>query len=254
MLAEFLAKIENLFNKAQGVQVLKPEGEASNRFYLHNHQSGQGEFHDIAAKPRQHAASDLTAVAEFAKANEGAAVWYSRNKVVCVADDSTFRRNTITLTLQPSVQVQLLQRLETNQHAYPQKEFVKLLRTTFANNLSGNLLEIVRRVKFRVDQSGESVVAHGKASIGKSVEAELTGAGVLPEYVAFNVPAFASGYQSLNHSVRCALEPDAATQTFQLIPIPGEVERVMCEAEAGIHDSLLSLLDGKDVPVYYGVP
>jgi hypothetical protein len=137
--------------------------------------------------------------------------------------------------------------------SYKQADFVRLLRITFAGCLgpAGNLLEIVRKIQFRVNQAGRSEVQHGKASIGKSLEAELTGAGALPEEVVFQVPIFESGFQDLE-MVGCALEVDPQTETFQLIPYPRSIEEALSVAEERLGAELTASLEG--VRVFHGVP
>lgn len=256
MLKEFVEFIAQQAVKAAGPQILKPESEPDH-VYLLTRPDGTVERRDADPEPREHKAGDLEALTDWAKAlpEPGKSVaWYHRSAVVLVADDRT-RRDTVTLELTLSPQVLTLQQFESRAQAFKHADFMKLLRVTFADCLgrSGNLLEILKKVNFSAGKLAESSVGHAKASVGRTLESQVTGTAAIPERVELDVPVFVGALDNLRCVVRCALEPDGATETFSLIPLPGQLEAGIRTAEERIGVILHADLKGV-APVYYGRP
>jgi hypothetical protein len=138
---------------------------------------------------------------------------------------------------------------------FDQKAFIKLLRIDLAGCLgpAGNLLDVVRQVKFKQHQSGEGVIQHGKASVGRAIQSELTGAGTIPEEATLDVPVFAGPLARRRYRVDCAIEVDPATEKFQLIPFPGAVEAAICAAEKEVGVDLETAV-ASEAAIYYGTP
>ncbi len=253
--AEFVKAIGDMALKAGAPSFVAPGQEPSGVYYIRDQ---GGELKLVHAEPpyRQHQAGDLSAVVEFAKrfAENTPVIWYHRDKVVCVIDDNN-RRDAVTLPLDLSVQVLTLRQWEKNQPYLPQATAVLTLRTVFESclGMAGGLIDVLRKVKFRTTADGSGEVQHGKASVGRAIESEITGAGAIPEYVAFDVPIFGN---ALAHrgTIRCALEPNPAAGSVAFIPLPGEIEKAVAKAEGEIRDDLGELLGDAKVPVYYGRP
>lgn len=211
---------------------------------------------------RAHRASDLTAIAEKAKlafeAAEVPEVWYSRNGVTLFLDDN--RRDRVDLPLSLSKPLVQLIELQTRGGAMRQEQLLKMLRITFRDCLAtaGNLVNVVRKVQFGVNQSGESELQHGKQSVGKKLTAELTGTDILPEFFTLTVPVFENpAFASASYGVECALEPDPQTQTFQVIPIPGRIEKAVAEGERRLGIMIgeaLAEAGADSVAVFFGTP
>lgn len=264
MLAELFDKVVEQAEEANFPKVIKPEGEPDHVYYLFTAQ-GVGTRHEAEPKPRNHTAGDITTLVRFVDAytvsgdeTAQAELWFSRSKVVCHIDTDT-RRDKVTLPLIPSKQIQLLGALEASPKAMDQKKFLAFLRIDLANAAGAALTNAVRHLKFRSSAEGSSSVTHGKASIGKSLEAQLTGEGTIPEEVYIHVPVFAGYMGQRSFVVSCALEIDADAQLFSLIPFPGETERAIREGEAFVGDTLHGALAdagiGDDrVEVLYGTP
>jgi hypothetical protein len=252
MLHEALKYVIDEARKSAEARVIKPPDEPAGIYYV-QHPDGTIKLMKAAPPLAHHVALDLSAVADFAVANEQSQVWYSREKVVCVLDDAD-RRETVTLTLEFSPQLRELQKLERSPTPMDQRAIVYLLRTTFKRCLgrAGNLLETLRAVRFNSNAAGEGVVAHGKSSVGKRLEQEITGVNALPEYVTLEVPVFTNATLAKLFAVECALEPDAANGNFKLVPLPNEIERAVTESEFAIAQGLGALL-GKDFGrMHYG--
>lgn len=241
--------------RARQPEILKPPAEPDH-IYLMQDSEGEWLRNEADPKPRNHIARDLSAIIDFAgRATEGepSAVWYSREKVVCVLDDST-RRDTVTLPLPYSPQLKALMGVERT--AFDQKGIILFLRVTLKACLGQcpDLIETLRRVKFDNGMVIDSAVNHGRSSIGKEIRSEITGAKVIPEYVRLDVPIFESGFPQLRFPVEVAIDPDPSTAQFKLLPIPGEIERAIAAAEASIGEQLQNALSEAHADVLYGVP
>jgi hypothetical protein len=228
--------------------------------------------------PRKHAARDMSAIIEFAEQSAGrvrakddaddegsdddcdivgtinfARVWYDREGVSVILDDKT-RRDSIRLPLVLSDQIKTLQQMATSRAAMKQRDLILLLRTTFAGCLgpAGNFLEVIRKLKFVNNQSGEVTIGTGKISVGRQVEMEVTGSSIIPEAITLQVPVFTNGFTFL-HNVQVVVDVDPATETLRLIPPAQEIERAIVAAEAEIGRTLREHLgDLATVAVHFG--
>mgnify|MGYP001560667198 CR=1 FL=1 len=252
MLAELLNGIVELGRESGGLKIV-PEPN-SHRYYLHDVSAGTHELAETPPTARAHRASDFETIVALARKNkDGAVVWYSRGGIVLLVDDET-RRDRVTLSFELSPQIAALQLLEKQQRAMTQSDLRNLLRRVFKNCLSqsGNIIELISNLKFTVATDGRSEVSQGKSSIGKALEAQLTGQSVIPEYITLSVPVFVAAY-IVPQSVQCVLDLEPTNQTFQLIPVAGELEKAITAAERAVGESLISELD-REVPVYFGTP
>lgn len=204
-------------------------------------------------EPRDHEAGNLTAIIQFASAMDVPAVWYSRKAVVCLCDDET-RRDRVTLKLELSPQVKQLMAFESSPRQLKQAELVLLLRTTFGACLApaGEILAAVRVLKFTSSGSGQSAINHGSVSVGKSLKQEMAGEKPLPETISLEVPIFSNASLPWTARVQVAIDVDAPTETFKLIPLPLEIERAIAFGERKIHEALDEKM--KNVAIFYGAP
>ena len=209
-----------------------------------------GSFERVTAIPRSrsHAVSDIASLVRaltdcsqldtraFTTGGQPAeskhAIWYGRNEVVGIFDDAV-RFDRVSLELGVSPQVESLQQLENTQVWKDQKGLLRFLRHDMADCLgqSDGIIATVRAVKFYVNQSGEATRSQGKASIGNKIEAELTGAGALPEYIVFSVPVFANPQVTIMQNIGCSLDVDEMAQKFCIQPVPMAIEQAISAAE-----------------------
>jgi hypothetical protein len=251
MLKEAIEYVVGEARDSQAAKVFTAPQEPEGVYYL---QKPDGTVEKVTADAPliRHTAADLSAVVEFAA--DGSEIWYSREKVVCVIDRDS-RRESVTLTLELSPQLKELQKLEANPRNLDQRQIVYLLRTTFRRCLgrAGNLLDVLRSIRFNSQAAGEGVVQHGKASIGKTLKQEITGTDNLPEYFVLEVPVFTNASLAQVFPVECALEPDAATQSFKIIPLPNEIEGAVAGGERMIAQLLSAALGDEAMQhVHYG--
>lgn len=260
--------LEELF-KAIGLQAQHAAGPKI--VPLHGHDKTiiqKGETYEVVDLPpdhRRHVAHDLTAVVAFAlrydetqeecDAERAAnpSVWYDRTQVTCLLDDSD-RRDQIALTLRYTPQMSFFIGLDSGDlKGFEQFDLILKLRTLLKPCLSDDLFAAsLRRLDWGVKTNVTGETAHGKASVGKSIRTEVSGAAAIPEYVTFRMPVWAAGYDA-TAEVECAIELDAQTCRVKLIPIPGCIEGELQRAEAELGGRLRADL-GKDAAIYYGRP
>lgn len=211
--------------------------------------------------PLDHAADDLPTLAAVAKAWTGGAVvavWYDRSNVQAVATHSGSEPpDTCTVTLEPSAQLQKLAEWRAaGKQFVTQKEFVLLLRTLFHGcwNAHPTLLDTVRKLRVQSASDAASEVQRGKVSLGKSMVAEMSGVGDIPERVTFEVPVFAGPAVRATAEVRMVLDPDAESGQLLVVVLPDEIDRAYAVGEDRAQTMLDGLLEGVEIPVYHGRP
>jgi hypothetical protein len=269
MFKEFLEYLSKQAVKAASTKVVKPPGEPAHVYWLDDRQNGLKQC-VAEPTPRNHQASNLKTIIDLAKDfglnsdgeqsvdDNGSAinetvVWYNRNKIVLIANDET-RRDRVTFNLAISPQLQFLMALEKNKPAWKQAALVLHLRTTLRDCQSAcsSFIETIRRLKWTSGEDGGATVQHGKMSVGRSITAQLTGEGNIPEYVVFDTPIFEKGFPEIIGHIECAVEPQPDTQQIQLIPVAGGIERAICDAENRIGARLAE--EVAPLSVYCGEP
>lgn len=261
MIREGIQEIVKLAVEGAKPTIFRAEAEPEHIYYL-TKPNGEVERVEAEPEPRSHTVYDLlslaTMVKEFAPTEEGGgypvAVWVSREGVTAILDDST-RRDTVTLPLKVSPQMALLGQWAGSIVWQEQTKLVQTLRIYLARFMeSGVTVDLFRRLKFRVAQSGEKVVEHGRASIGKSLEAELTGTNTLPTDITVYIPAFSGPLSEVYISVRLLVEVDAQNERIALVPEAGSVEGAWGRVEEELRKRVEEVLEGVDCSIYRGKP
>lgn len=252
MFVEALKFLAEQAEKASVPFILKPEAEPDHIYYIN------GDIQVAKPNPRQHTAADLSAIIAVASdpANPNAEVWYSAAGVVCVLDADT-RRDHVVLPLAFSPQLKEILSWGDKSKPFGQRELILKLRTMFKRSLdqSPGLLDLLRSLKFTASSVTGSNISSNKSSVGKSIEAEVTGAAALPDEFWLSVPVFAGGaFRPIEAKVDVAIEMDAVAQTFTLHPVPGTVAQQVALAEGVIGETLRAELKSTPAKVYYGNP
>jgi hypothetical protein len=254
MLEELFRAVSAQALEAATPKIVKPPAEPDHRYLVI--QGSTVSRMEAVPHPREHCLGTLASLLEAIKHYEndegGVVVWYDRTGVTVHLNDET-RRDLLQMGLPYAKPLQVLLSLQEKTQPMQQKPFVLLLRTTFATCCSPGVVDLFKKIKFRQGVQQDSVISHGKASLGKSVEMELTGTKDLPEYLSFDVRVWESGFTSTQR-VECALEIDAAAETFSLIPLPGQIEGAIQKAMEALGVALAEGLEGVDVPVFCGSP
>lgn len=178
-----------------------------------------------------------------------ATVWHDEEVVRGLLGDQ-YREDQITLPLVKSEQFESLERA---QHSWlDQRQLVETLRSTWRGVMPDPLLPMVRRVEFKRTSDGGRSLEHGKESLGKGVEAEVSALGEIPEYVQATCLVYQTAGVIFRCQVECCLTVDVDNQRFMIAPIPGKIEEAITAAAAWIGETLRSELDG--IEVFAGRP
>lgn len=255
MLAELFKAIGEQALHAATPKAFHPDAEPKHVYWLGS------ERHEADPSPRDHKAADLETfghwLTEHAPPDGDASeahccLWYDRTGVVLLVHEPT-RRDRVTLALSPSPQMLALEQLERGKAGLTQAEILKLLRTTFADCMApaGDLLGLLKSIKFKSLTDGHSKTDQGKRSVGKTIEQEISGLAPIPEEVALLVPVFAqASLQIIRATVRLYLDADPATERFALYPLAGELELAYGHGEQQLGDRLADVVGA--VPCYRG--
>jgi hypothetical protein len=250
-LGSFVKEVERLVTQASRTATMAVAGEKAGTYYLIG-PDGKAERRVVDppwADFKPETPAELKRFIENHRTGDAQAVFYNDDRVTFVFDEND-RRDKATCELATTPPFDWLTTASTNPPILRQADFVRLLRITLRGCLpDGNLLALVRQLKFNTAGEAAGSIQHGRESMAKSITATITGEAALPEEVGLFVQVFE------NHPYRaqviCALETHPNEQAFRLTPYPLEVRRAMDEAL----DDIADLYRGDDMPpVYRGQP
>lgn len=252
MLMEVVEYLVNL-GRLNASPVVTVPGAPPNVFYVRQ-PDGTLKLMNQAAPSVAHTLYSLDSFARLAAAWGDGLVWYSHAGATLQNDD--FRATYATVEHPVFATVRSI---AAGTGMYRQDQLLTLLRTTFRDCLpaNSNLVELLRRVKLKAGQTADSEVQPGRVSLGKTMTAELTGAGVLPEYLTLSVPVFANADLPARAAVEFVLDPVPAQEQFLFRPLPGQVEAAQAAAVADLAGRLadaLAAAGAGSVPAYHGRP
>ena len=194
---------------------------------------------------------DLAAAAE--KWTGDSTVWIGTDAVRLVLDDAD-RRDVVTLPLVKSPQFTTLEQLAKTP-LLDQQALIRRLRVDLPGaERRTELLSTVRKIKFRQSTSGEDDIQHGKESLGRAIEAQVTGSGDIPETVVVTGPVYCNhGEREQSYAVGLDLEILPSEQKFRLCPLPDELDKAARDALQGIRDRLNGALTSSTA-IFFGTP
>ncbi len=189
------------------------------------------------------------AIKEFGDAL--ATVWIAENKIVGLLDaEPRFER--ITLPLLPDTNFERLKKCDGE--TFTQQSLIRLFRYEL-KGIAGvsELLASVRKIKFRTGQAGVSDIQHGRESMGRELESEVTGAGDIPEDCVVTCRVFRNAREVKEYPIACYLQIFPEKQTFTFRAAAGELDDV-CVAAL---EEVRSRIEGgvpETVKVFFGQP
>lgn len=176
--------------------------------------------------------------------------FYDETAIQVVQDDDCRKLTTCPMEFSP--QFQWLKTKSAG--AFDQRAFVRLLRIDFRGCLDGapDLLGLVRNLKFT--NAGQAVgnIQHGRESLGKSIESQVSGESSLPEEIRVTVPIWKNW--NVRQDIACAIEIDSQSQTFRLTPYPNELDNALDRSLMALHAFLAGDKGSKRPPVFRGHP
>jgi hypothetical protein len=212
-------------------------------------------------RPETQSAQSLTTIGAFANRFKESSIWIdggaTDKSIVKLLMKDRSDQDRITIELAYSEPFKALVKLVKDwKQGFNQADLVLALRTTFARTFDASFLECVRRLKFRTAAETSGEIQKGKASVGRQVEQEVTGATALAEELKFRVPVYASGHHCYV-DILTAIDVNLQTEKLLIIPLPGEIENALNEARELIASELLGMLDDNNPVasrVYFGSP
>lgn len=210
-----------------------------------------GEVKQFTHEPpaEKYTACDIETLASFTEDNS--IVWHCDNTVIAVVEaTSNYRDDRVTMELRQS---EKWRSLLTDAHKpRMHQEFIRWLVRNLRDELEASapgLLGIIRNLKFRSLDQGESDVQHGKESMGRSVAREISGAEALPETVTIKLRRWAK--LEIFVEVECLLVLDTDERKLALQPLADATEQAEHDAQGQLHELIASAVE---CPVAYGNP
>ena len=211
-----------------------------------------GETFVIGKEPnaRTHELGDLESLSALAV--ETSAVWHTGNSVVLVFDDGDESDRKDQATWKLSTSEKWTAATSQAEKARTQKEFITFLTDNLRDEMNAalpNFIAQLRQVKFRQDTAGHGMVQQGRESMGRSIEAEVTGTGDFPETVLLDLRRW--GGLDFVGRVEFAFRIDPEKATFALNPLADSVETAENAAQQWLGEQIKGAVT---CPVYFGKP
>ncbi len=212
------------------------------------------ELHEREVPPpvRAHTVSTLDALTDYAKKLDDptkAVIWHAEDAIVLVLDDQD-RRDIVSMPLYKSQPFLAASKLTPAATPLSQQDVIGTLR-----HLLGAPKEVVaifRSVDFQRADGATGEVHHGKNTLGKSVNAQLVNADRVPEELRLSIPVFTNFGLNSPFPLTLNVDVDPVRAMFRLVVAAGGLEELMDQAQQRIAQSLESLLDDTELPVYRG--
>lgn len=246
--------IERLTRQAINPTLFLATNEPSGRYYLH---TPDGKTTLVTPHPPRHSET-LESPDELRKfilqlgTDKKDVLFYGEERIVYVYDRDDMR-DQVTVEMKLSDQFAWLKKRAGEMLS--QSEIVRLLRITFRGCMSSDssLLILLRQLNFNVDGNVSSTIRQGSESLGKQINAKVTGSAEIPEEFTLNVPVFSN--HPFRTNIACALEVFPKESSFRITPYPLEVDKAMQNALDDVAMHLSPTNDGDRLPpIYRGEP
>lgn len=180
---------------------------------------------------------------------EAASVWHNRNSVVAMLDNAD-RLEGVRLALRMSDQFKALTSLPK---AFDQRSLILFLKRNLAGAVDETLISIFRKLDFQKREDGGGAIKHGDESLGRSIQAAVTGAAEIPEFVTATVIVYSNPEVRFSVTVRLSVDIDVQRCVIELTPLPDEIERAILATQEYIGTTLLDLAP-EQVAIFNGTP
>ena len=184
---------------------------------------------------------------------KGQSLWVSDNAVVHVMDADLRDRAVLRMPYAATF-VKLYDLNTIPRTAYNHEGFVELLRVDLGpcQEKCPELLVNARHLNFHAKSTSTSEIEHGRSSLGKSHEMELTGADKIPEQVELCTDVYEEF--GVKTCILCTVSINLRTETISLTPQPCEIARAQQLARMFVFEGLLELMPEMAGRIYYGTP
>lgn len=256
MLKEAIEFLTGLGMRALAPQIFGANAEPAHVYYLR--QGDSVERIEAARKPALHEVDDMLSLCRLARRWDEQGIgesefWIGQNEITLTANET---RDRASVALFVSPQMHAVREAEGAIVWRDQGAIVRMLRTVFGGALESEAtVDLFRRLKWRSSNQGERVVEHGKSSIGRSLEAELTGAGSIPDQIVVSIPVW--NRLAIVTRVPLLVEIDASAEKIALVARPGTFTRAILQAQSELAERLAVVAAdeiGERVMIYLGSP
>lgn len=258
MLAELIDKLRGLCSQADGIAVREVDSLPESVFIR---QGGEHRIVEVPPARREHRVSDIAAMKEAVSTMSGGnAQVFHGHAVVEVHLDNSDRRDTLRMALHTSAAYKALVGLVDGKRFSP-RDVVTFLKYNLAGTGEDTqaLIGVLREVKHQTRIDGGGVVQHGRESMGRAVEAEVSNADRIPEYVRVVMSVYRNpdlrAATALSVRVGIILHADTASSRDDLIElrIMGDsLDDAVEDAQKAVGDILCAAMP--KVSVVYGCP
>lgn len=250
-----LENIQQTAIKAHGVRHFQVPAEPSHVYYVVD-SDGNHELCRADPKPYDHVHTTIQSLCGWAHKNEATEIWIGVRSIVAVKDRS---RATFQFTYSdPFNELREYAEREDATAEIPQAELYQKLRTTFRGCTPdhGNLAPLVGKVDIKKAQEASGAVTTGKVSMSRSMVAEASGAGQLPDVLIFKVPLFETAPLEADARINTAFDLEPQDEVFRIVILPGEIDAAMHKARTYLHSLIAKELEylGVLIQVYFGEP
>jgi hypothetical protein len=233
--AEALSFLSEQAVKAGREAVLTPKDEPPGVYYMLD-PAGEYVRKETPAPQERRTFSNPDSLAEWAWNLPDPRAWVSLAEVRVTAEDA--RQSFGVLPVGHSPQLNALLELEAKPRWMDQMELVRFLRTTVGGCLvDASLVATFRNLSLSKNEAMRSNAQQDRASLGKALEAQVTGAGAIPEDIDVNIPMVRDPLLPIRRQpVKLVLETDPVQVRFMLHVYPGDLVRAMRSAELELYN------------------
>lgn len=216
---------------------------------------------DLPIPPRTSEVSSLASLAQASELYgqlEGSSIWVSGQRIVLVCNDGSpdvgfmYRDETVSMSITMHPAFAALGREEWR----TQKQMVDFFRHTLADCTidPSNVKESIKSLKWTTHDETTGNFSATSSSMGKSIQAEVSGAVALPEIVTVEFhpyPGLADEVD-VNVVITCTLFTDVENAKLKLSPQPGQLEHAARIAREAVAKAIRELVG--ETPVFLGTP
>lgn len=245
MLKEAIEAIKEMSREADAGTLLPVKSVRRKSLLIHH---GTHEWLDNDPPTRQHKVESLDSLIAIAtRFKETCSIWHAENAVSVMIDDQ-WRDDEVTFILEKSSAWHAAMKLKEPR---AQGELIDLCRMELKDVVMEShpeLIALFKNVKFkRRDESG-AVIDHGRESLGRELEQQVTGTDKLPEEISLMLRPYVA--VESESAVRFAMKISYQQEKFSFRSVGDDVSNAIDAAQ----NVMAERFEGVTDKVYYGTP
>lgn len=254
-LKDALQLIQQTAVEAKGFDIIRNDG-VRRRTLVHSRQTGliSDIPHDTTPRAQVALAIEtiLALAVESGNAGEHPVIWHDHDSVV-LDYVPEYGDEYATFALREHPHFTTLKNLTESPRQYTQAEFLHLLKYKFFGIIDPTFVAALTKVKFTKQTENGGEINRGKESIGRSVQAQVTGVEGLPEEVTLRLRVYENLGLGEGFPVHCQITVHMESEKFSISAFPCELQAAIDASQATLHEMIVAGFDGStDVKVRYG--